>query len=203
MPHLVRLTYASKTSSTPATIRQDLVNILEEARQHNFNHQIHGVLFYGNDHFFQCLEGRKNVVDALYEKLMNDPRHHHVQLLSYVPIDYSSFQSWNMKYVLQEEKIQNFLKLHHYASFNPYVLEGRTQDEFITLLLQEHESNAGQSEVVVGKEHAVRGNTLHVTYIVIVSVLALLACLVVYYGFNLSGISVPSFTDAPIHSSNE
>lgn len=196
MPHLVRLTYASKTSSTPATIRQDLIDILEEARQHNFNQEIHGVLFYGNDQFFQCLEGRKAVVDILYEKLMSDPRHHQVQLLSYTPIDYASFQSWSMKYVLQEEKVQDFFRLHQYERFNPYILKGQMQEEFIHLLRNEHESDVGKSEVVMGKEYAVSGKALHLKYVAMILMLTLLVCGIAYYVFNLPLLSI---TPTPAH----
>ncbi|RYZ95237.1 MAG: BLUF domain-containing protein, partial [Moraxellaceae bacterium] len=82
LSQLIRLTYASTTASTPATIREDLVHILNKARAYNAGNNIHGVLFYGNNYFFQCLEGDEKRVDRLYQQILKDSRHKNVVLLT-------------------------------------------------------------------------------------------------------------------------
>ena len=93
MPRLVRLTYASTITSTPATIRDELTTILNQARQFNFNHQIHGVLLYGNNTFYQCLEGPKSKIDQLYQKLLQDLRYSQIKQLSYHDISTGYFDA--------------------------------------------------------------------------------------------------------------
>jgi hypothetical protein len=46
--------------------------------------------------FYQCLEGEEDVIDDLYRKILLDPRHHDVVLLTNRTIDSRQFQSWSM-----------------------------------------------------------------------------------------------------------
>lgn len=135
MPYCARLTYASTSTSSPATIRQDLIDILDEARAYNFNNKLYGVLYYGNNYFFECIEGRKTEVDALYEKLKKDPRHTNLFLLSYHEIEETSLKNWNMKYVHYDQQVQHFFSRHQWEKFNPYALNDGLIDEFVALLI--------------------------------------------------------------------
>lgn len=179
MDNYIRLTYASTTTSKPSTIREDLVAILTEAQHHNFNHQINGVLFYGNDYFFQCIEGEKRHVDALYEKLLKDPRHKHVLLLSYKPISKPRFITWNMKYVLQEPAILEFFSSNQWPRFNPYALDDDLIEPFLNILYHHNGSNPGEREEVLGRE-AVRGNVISYKYALFVILIAMIILAVIY-----------------------
>lgn len=139
MPYCARLTYASTSTSSPATIRQDLIDILDEARAYNFNNKLYGVLYYGNNYFFECIEGRKTEVDRLYEKIKKDPRHTSLVLLSYHEIEETSLKNWDMKYVHYDHEIQDFFSRHQWETFNPYTLNDGLIDEFLALLIP-HES---------------------------------------------------------------
>jgi hypothetical protein len=86
MSNLIRLIYASK-STNPASenyggIQVDVGRILMQSRKNNPRHQIGGVLYFSNNYFFQCLEGGQDVVNQLYNKIAEDPRHENVQSLS-------------------------------------------------------------------------------------------------------------------------
>ena len=59
MADLVRLTYASMATGSSAVVQGDLIDILHQARHFNAKRHIHGVLFYDNNYFFQCLEGER------------------------------------------------------------------------------------------------------------------------------------------------
>lgn len=148
MSNITRLSYASTTASSVSTIRQDLVDILAEARLHNFNHKINGVMFYGNDYFFQCIEGNKTQIDALYQKIADDPRHQRIVQLSYENDVAPLFAAWAMKYVLQDEKIQQFYKNYLWEKFNPYALQDGLLKQFIRLLSEYPQSTEGEREEV-------------------------------------------------------
>lgn len=173
MNNYIRLTYASTTRSSPATIRQDLLAILNEAQLHNANHHIFGVLFYGNDYFFQCIEGKKQDIDQLYEKLLRDPRHKDVTLLSYEPISKPRFLGWNMKYVLQEPAILEFFASNQWEKFNPYALDKDLIEPFLNILVNHNESIPGEREEVVGPESS-RGSVLNYKYAMLVILTAML-----------------------------
>jgi hypothetical protein len=136
MSNLIRLIYASK-STNPAKenyggIQVDVGRILMQARKHNPQHQIGGVLYFSNNYFFQCLEGGQDVVNQLYNKIAEDPRHENVQSLSVKRINDRYFSNWSMKYVALEENVNQLLKDHGYNTFEPYEFD----DDFIDQLLK-------------------------------------------------------------------
>lgn len=190
MNNYVRLTYASTTTSNPVTIRQDLVAILNEAQIHNSKHSIYGVLFYGNDCFFQCLEGSKLEIESLYHKLLKDPRHKEVVLLSYQPVSKVRFLGWNMKYVLQEPEIIDFFESNNWEKFNPYALDEDLIEPFLNILASHYEDIPGEREEVVGREagrsNVVRGSVLNYKYTIFIIIIALLILAGMYLimGFN-------------------
>ncbi|NJL94752.1 MAG: BLUF domain-containing protein [Anaerolineae bacterium] len=54
------------------------------------------MLLYQNGYFMQVLEGEEADVDTLYAKISQDPRHHHVLLVTKEPITERSFGEWSM-----------------------------------------------------------------------------------------------------------
>lgn len=99
---LIRLVYASKATFKPFAadqgIDKNVASILATARRENKRNNLVGALYYGNGCFFQCLEGTREAIDALYAKLQKDPRHTQLQILSTQPISQIGFSSWEMKY---------------------------------------------------------------------------------------------------------
>lgn len=138
MADLIRLSYASKTTSSTAGVQRDLLDILQQARHFNARQQIHGVLFYDNNYFFQCLEGERKAVLKLYHKITRDPRHTDIVQLSCEKIEKPAFQHWQMKYILEDSRIRHFFAQHYGQSFNPYLLQDASEPQlkhaFIQLL---------------------------------------------------------------------
>lgn len=167
MPRLVRLTYASTATSTPATLRDELSCILAEARQFNFNHRIHGVLLYGNNTFYQCIEGPKTAIDQLYEMLLKDKRHKQIRQLSYDDIAAGHFDAWQMKYVFLNDEIKAFFNDKGIGQFNPYKLEKGLEAEFLELLLGHDESVAGKQETITGISSFMHGKTDNLKYLIV------------------------------------
>ena len=180
MSHYIRLSYASTTNSQPSTIRQDLINILDEAQQHNAAHHICGVLFYGSNYFFQCLEGEKQAVDLLYAKIIKDPRHKNVVLLSYEKVDTPRFSNWNLKYVLQEATILEFFQQHQWEKFNPYALDDDLIEPFLNILGHHNESAVGEKEVVLAPE-VMRGSIINYKYAIYIVALVMVMVVSLYF----------------------
>ncbi|MCK0162027.1 BLUF domain-containing protein [Allomuricauda sp. F6463D] len=84
--------------SQPELSHKELDNILETAIKVNSAKDITGCLIYHNNHFVQILEGNKNDVLEVFEKIQADDRHHTVTVLWENSIDKRYFPKWNMAY---------------------------------------------------------------------------------------------------------
>lgn len=82
---------------------EDLAALLEKARERNRALAITGIMVYRQRAFMQLLEGERSVVQALYEKIVNDPRHQQVRKIWDGPITERSFPSWGMAFVAPDE----------------------------------------------------------------------------------------------------
>jgi hypothetical protein len=74
----------------------DFKTILQTARTFNSANQITGMLLARDGYFIQALEGEAVVVETLYEKIKQDPRHANVLLISKTTIKERSFKEWSM-----------------------------------------------------------------------------------------------------------
>ena len=91
---LVRLLYVSRAVQPDST---DAIHaILASARQHNLHNGITGILCYGGGVFLQAIEGGRQAVNRLYNQIIEDPRHQHVELLHYEEITERRFGGWTM-----------------------------------------------------------------------------------------------------------
>ena len=77
----------------------ELMEILERARQKNTELDITGMLLYRDRDFLQVLEGSKDIVLSLYQKIQRDKRHDHVNLISITPVQSRIFPDWTMGFV--------------------------------------------------------------------------------------------------------
>ncbi len=76
--------------------QEELDQLLEQARNHNHEHAISGMLLYAEGAFIQVLEGEREPVRALYHHICADSRHTHAQVLHEGPINKRSFPDWKM-----------------------------------------------------------------------------------------------------------
>ena len=111
--------YASQSTSSKSNLLDDLTNILAEARDFNHRYGVSGVLYFADGYFFQCLEGEKNILEKLIQKLGKDPRHHQIKLFEMYKIDQPSFYDWEMKYISRRDSIHAFCKNLGFGSFSP------------------------------------------------------------------------------------
>jgi hypothetical protein len=80
----------------------ELTKLLAKARLKNQARQISGLMIYHEREFLQLIEGEKEDVTALFDKISTDPRHQQVYLLWENPIKARNFGQWTMGFVLPE-----------------------------------------------------------------------------------------------------
>jgi hypothetical protein len=116
---LVRLLYASRAQG-PVT--HDIIeSILQSSRQHNPAMGITGVLCHGGDVYMQVLEGGRDAVNALYNTIVRDGRHHDIALLHYEEVSERRFSGWTMGQVnLAKVNPSLLLKYGERAELNPF-----------------------------------------------------------------------------------
>ena len=123
---LVRLLYASRAAQE---IDDALVaKILEDARRHNLERGITGVLcaYSPGDVFVQVLEGSRETVNALYASIVRDPRHRDVTLLDYAEITERRFAGWRMGSVnLNRVNLGTILRFSESPVLDPFGMSGK------------------------------------------------------------------------------
>lgn len=93
---IFQLTYSSVAS--PGISVTDIEDIISEAKQFNTAHDITGCLIYNNGYFLQILEGDKQLVMILINKIKLDDRHDHFAILSEGQTKFRTFKDWAMAY---------------------------------------------------------------------------------------------------------
>lgn len=73
-----------------------LVELLNQARNHNKKEEITGMLLYVNGKFIQVLEGDQKKVKQLYHRIENDERHKRVTVLLEGESANRIFDRWSM-----------------------------------------------------------------------------------------------------------
>jgi len=122
---LVRLLYASRAAAPVAT--DSLSTILRQSKANNPKQGITGVLCCSDDMYLQVLEGGRSAVNRLYSRIVADPRHTDVELLSYQQIGERHFAGWAMGQVnVSRLNPALLLKYSATARLDPYAMAGDT-----------------------------------------------------------------------------
>lgn len=88
------LVYVSEVT-TPLS-GQDLAALMRQSRRSNVLTQVTGLLLHQPGTFLQLLEGRRDVVEALYAKIGNDSRHQNVTTVRTREQAARQFPDWSM-----------------------------------------------------------------------------------------------------------
>jgi len=120
---LVRLMYCSRASS--GVDAEELSLILRHSRQSNSEAGVTGMLCCSDGLFIQVLEGGREAVNRLYNRIANDRRHTDVTLLVYEEVSQRRFAGWTMGQVnLARINTALLLKYSERASLDPYSVSG-------------------------------------------------------------------------------
>ncbi|NVK37213.1 MAG: BLUF domain-containing protein [Gammaproteobacteria bacterium] len=91
------LMYTSQYTGEIDDIPKHFRDILVASRQNNPKLNITGVLFFDDGHFIQILEGEKDALHELMEKIRLNPIHKNLNVLIDSPIEQRELADWNMK----------------------------------------------------------------------------------------------------------
>lgn len=92
---MYRLIYKS-TSAGPIN-KKNLRDILYTSMDNNRAEGVNGALIATHSHFLQFLEGSFEDVNATFSRIVKDPRHLDITLVSFGPVDEALFSEWRMK----------------------------------------------------------------------------------------------------------
>lgn len=117
---LIRLLYVSRAvGPQTGTVT---ASILMEARSGNARSQIGGVLLQGQGLYLQVLEGERQAVHRLYNRIVVDPRHQDVEMLHLAEVTQRRFAGWSMAHV-DLDAGDAMVKMQH-PEFDPYSAPG-------------------------------------------------------------------------------
>lgn len=106
--------------------REELRDLLEGSRRRNALRGITGMLLYKDGNFLHCIEGEQAVVEALFDKVKQDSRHHGVIVLLREEHDERQFPDYSMGfYDLKEDEV------HALPGYNEFLNTPLTGEEFI------------------------------------------------------------------------
>lgn len=115
--------------------RADVATLLRDAQMRNINRNITGLLLQIDNRFVQYLEGPKEAVVDLRERIQADPRHHEFELLFEGPIKERLFHDASMAFsdlsgpTLRESQRSSLLQ-QVLEQPPPVDRRGRTNDVF-------------------------------------------------------------------------
>ncbi|WP_353571187.1 BLUF domain-containing protein [Candidatus Albibeggiatoa sp. nov. BB20] len=124
--YISRLFYAS--TATKKCTPEELHKIINAGRQHNSLLDVTGTLCYENNYFLGCLEGSREHINSIFNKIADDERHAEVHLLELREISHRYFEQYlttfNPQDIVEYVADQNGIK-----EFNPYLLDGDHLEE--------------------------------------------------------------------------
>jgi len=110
--NLTRLVYASESRLVEANRRQELSRIIASAQRLNRENAITGYLLVTPGAFAQVLEGARHDIAETYGRIVLDPRHVNLRLLSEEPVARRHFGEWSMGLAERDETTAFIFDLH-------------------------------------------------------------------------------------------
>ncbi len=134
---MYRILYTS--SATKIFEDKELEEILEKSRINNQKKEVTGLLIVKGRTFLQCLEGEKDDVLSIYEKISNDERHTNIIDLAEEDIDERLFPKWSMGY--RNVKHLSDFKSEKLKSFNTTEEFEESKDDILDIFKEFIEAN--------------------------------------------------------------
>jgi hypothetical protein len=134
---LYRIIYLS--SGLKDLTSSDVKEILAKAKENNRAKNITGILLYLDKNFIQVLEGKKEEVIKLYQKISLDHRHKNVIKVIEGEIASRQFDKWDMGFI--EIDSDDLKDLSEYKDFNFKNIFSKTDfiaETFLTTFLKSH-----------------------------------------------------------------
>ena len=98
---LYNLCYVS--SATKSLSDSDLEHLFRVNKRNNTDLKISGILVYNHGNFLQILEGEKQKIDTLFNKIRLDKRHNHIIELISTSIEERIFDDYELGFVIVDD----------------------------------------------------------------------------------------------------
>jgi hypothetical protein len=122
---LVHCVYASRPVAPLTSPLTE--SILDQSRRNNPQQGITGILCYTANIFIQVLEGGRDEVGELFNKIVRDDRHSNVRILVYEEISERVFSHWTMGHVdISKVNPGLLLKYSPKTALDPFVISGHS-----------------------------------------------------------------------------
>ncbi len=128
------LLYSSKSLFTYN--EEQLREILKTACHNNKLLDITGLLLYVNDRFIQVLEGPKQSIQIVFDKIKDDNRHFELDVLAEGQIDKRLFNDWSMG--LKQIELDEFEDITKFNSVEDFLAHQRNENDSIAIILMKH-----------------------------------------------------------------
>lgn len=129
---LFRIIYVSQ-ASTPLPL--ELKDILTSSRKNNSVLRVTGAMGFIDGLYLQCLEGEESVVNTLYKRIEEDPRHSSPKILVSKPIFERAFSGWSMGLLTWNDETKKvFEKFNLSEPHDLYAADAETIDSLIRSL---------------------------------------------------------------------
>lgn len=110
----------------------DLHDMVTAARKFNAGHDISGMMVYHARSILQVIEGPEDAIDALFARILRDPRHTALRLIARNKTDKREFENWPMGLV---KNMNGGPQPPIFASYTPIELMSLDLDRAKTMLV--------------------------------------------------------------------
>ena len=128
MFHIVYTSHA-----TQAFDQLQLVDLLKQSRKYNRLWDVTGILLYLDGKFIQVLEGDKDIVLGVFERVKKDPRHNRVVVINEGKSESRIFKNWSMGF--KKTSYSEFAAITGFKDIDTFFGE-QTTGQHAKLLLQ-------------------------------------------------------------------
>ena len=140
---LLSMTYVSRANKEMEI--EEIREILKEAERNNTANAITGMLIYKDNIFLQTIEGSRSRINRLLHNLIDDDRHHDLQVLEARELTHREWAKWSMNYAAPTEKTASiYLKYSTTTEFNPYLLSFNSIRGLMNELMEEQSQHHNQ-----------------------------------------------------------
>lgn len=101
------------SAATHEFTEEELQELLALARVKNEEQGVSGMLLFHEGSFIQALEGGKEQVEAIYNRIGKDPRHAETQILFRGEVDHRDFDGWSMGFYRSNQSSAKNLEGFH------------------------------------------------------------------------------------------
>ncbi len=108
---IFQLVYISAANKDFSEI--ELQELLENARLNNESLNVSGMLLFHEGSFIQALEGPREAVESLYNKISEDKRHTETRVLFRGELEERDFDTWSMGFYRSNQSVKENLEGFH------------------------------------------------------------------------------------------